>query len=64
MECRSCKRCMFYVPRLDSCIGRCRRRAPTLSGWPIMYHESWCGDYRLDETKLTGKKKSQNSEED
>jgi hypothetical protein len=50
MECRSCKRCMFYVPRPGDLVGRCRRHAPTMQGWPVMRPENWCGDYKLNET--------------
>lgn len=33
-------------------LGRCRRHAPTLGGWPAVYLDDWCGDHKLDETKL------------
>jgi hypothetical protein len=33
-------------------VGRCRRRSPTMSGWPAMYTTDWCGDHKLDEEKL------------
>jgi len=32
-------------------LGRCRRHAPTMSGWPVMFLTDWCGDHKLDETK-------------
>ncbi len=32
-------------------FGRCRKRAPTLSGWPAMFGTDWCGDHKLDENK-------------
>lgn len=32
-------------------IGRCRRHAPTMSGYPVVYENDWCGDHKLDETK-------------
>jgi hypothetical protein len=32
-------------------IGRCRRRSPTISGYPGVYPTDWCGDHKLDETK-------------
>ena len=32
-------------------FGRCRRHAPTLSGWPAMFGTDWCGDHKLDENK-------------
>jgi len=33
-------------------LGRCRRHAPTLGGWPAVYSPDWCGDHKLDENKL------------
>lgn len=46
-----CKTCMFYVPKKTK-VGRCRRNAPTMSGWPVMFPTDWCGNHKLDETKL------------
>ena len=49
-----CRTCMWYVEkaaRLDKVIGRCRRHAPTLSGFPVVYGDDWCGDHKLDEEK-------------
>ena len=33
-------------------IGRCRRHAPMMNGWPVMFITDWCGDHKLDENKL------------
>jgi hypothetical protein len=33
-------------------FGRCRRHAPTMSGFPAVYGTDWCGDHKLDETKI------------
>lgn len=33
-------------------IGRCRRHAPTVGGYPVVYKSDWCGDHRLDENKV------------
>lgn len=41
-----CKTCMYFVPK-DGTLGRCRRHAPTLSGWPAVYESDWCGDHKL-----------------
>ncbi|MEE9220022.1 MAG: hypothetical protein V3U34_00595 [candidate division NC10 bacterium] len=53
MRCRSC---MYYVPKTvpggDHELGRCRRHAPTMSGWPAIFPADWCGDHKLDEGKL------------
>jgi hypothetical protein len=33
-------------------LGRCRRHAPTMSGYPAVFEHDWCGDHKLDENKL------------
>jgi hypothetical protein len=47
-----CDTCYFYVPKGETRLGRCRRRAPTLNGWPAVYDSDWCGDHKLDENKI------------
>ena len=60
-----CATCMYFVrkhterPRTDEIaveddkvVGRCRRHAPTMNGWPVMFPGDWCGDHKLDENKL------------
>ena len=52
-----CRTCMHFAPKTPAegdiiVIGRCRRRAPTLDGWPVMYLTDWCGDHKLDETRV------------
>jgi hypothetical protein len=60
-----CKTCIWYVEKqrqrigtADSdvnplkVIGRCRRHAPTMGGYPVVFVNDWCGDHRLDENKL------------
>ena len=61
-----CSTCMFYVPKIPDvrdlregepavepvALGRCRRHAPTMNGWPVMFAADWCGDHKLDETKV------------
>jgi hypothetical protein len=32
-------------------LGRCRRHAPTMSGYPAVFEADWCGDHKLDEQK-------------
>jgi hypothetical protein len=34
-------------------IGRCRRHAPSMNGYPVVFVTDWCGDHKLDENKLT-----------
>lgn len=38
-------------PTGRSDVGRCRRHAPTMSGYPVVFVADWCGDHRLDESK-------------
>lgn len=61
-----CATCMWYVPKRPPAdrapasdalgrvveLGRCRRHAPTMGGYPAVYPADWCGDHKLDETKL------------
>ena len=39
-----------YDPR--GSIGRCRRNAPTMKGFPIVFEQDWCGEHRIDENKI------------
>jgi len=56
MRCRSC---MWFVVKLSlrksldpkGDLGRCRRHAPTLGGYPAVFEGDWCGDHKLDESK-------------
>jgi len=51
----SCASCMWFVPKLRpgsevaSPLGRCRRHAPTMAGYPAVFRSDWCGDHKLDE---------------
>ena len=52
-----CKTCIWYVTKLsdqlqNSEVGRCRRHAPTMNGYPVVFNSDWCGDHRLDESKI------------
>jgi hypothetical protein len=48
-----CWSCMFFVPKKEGgSLGRCRRHAPTLGGWPAAFVNDWCGDHKLDENKI------------
>jgi len=55
-----CKTCMWFVqkrPNLAAqivghpAIGRCRRHAPSMNGYPVVFMTDWCGDHKLDENK-------------
>lgn len=54
MRCRSC---IWFAAKGTGdhrgAIGRCRRHAPMISGFPVVFETDWCGDHRLDEAKLT-----------
>jgi Pyruvate/2-oxoacid:ferredoxin oxidoreductase delta subunit len=58
-----CMTCIWYIPkqRIGTSnsdinplaeIGRCRRHAPTMGGYPVVYMTDWCGDHRIDENKV------------
>lgn len=47
-----CATCMWFAKKGEGDLGRCRRRAPELSGYPAVFVTDWCGDHKLDETKL------------
>jgi hypothetical protein len=42
----SCSTCRFFVPKRAE-DGRCRRHAPTMDGYPVVYTADWCGDHKL-----------------
>jgi hypothetical protein len=49
-----CKSCIWFAakpsqPGEYTNIGRCRRHAPTMSGYPVVYVNDWCGDHKLNE---------------
>ena len=56
-----CKTCIWFVGKEPQAltvtvksqeVGRCRRHAPTMGGYPVVYMTDWCGDHRLDENKI------------
>ena len=44
-----CKTCIYYVRKGGTKVGRCRRHAPTMTGFPVVYETDWCGDHKLNE---------------
>ena len=43
-----CNTCMYFVEKGDEDnVGRCRRNAPTIKGWPVIFPGDWCGDHKL-----------------
>lgn len=53
-----CATCMWSVVKMGSTateqgrLGRCRRHAPTMGGFPAVFENDWCGDHKLDELKI------------
>ena len=57
-----CRTCMWFVPKVTKQdtdapafvpnVGRCRRHAPTMSGYPVVFVDDWCGDHKLNEEAL------------
>jgi hypothetical protein len=53
-----CKTCMWYAPKVTALgddtakIGRCRRHAPTMNGYPAVFSADWCGDHKVDEERV------------
>ena len=46
-----CATCMWFVRKVDSILGRCRKNAPAPQGFVPVYESDWCGQHRLDEAK-------------
>ena len=53
-----CATCMWFVEKqrsgptnADRFLGRCRRHAPTMNGFPAVFNQDWCGDHKLGENK-------------
>ncbi len=52
MKCATCMWCVEKeVPEGTKRVGRCRRHAPTMNGYPVVFMVDWCGDHKLDENK-------------
>ena len=60
-----CRTCMSFVTKKaiesklaesleisDVSLGRCRRHAPTMNGFPVVFSSDWCGDHKIDEEKM------------
>jgi len=61
-----CKTCWMFVKKAVSPeksigktekddrgdIGRCRKHAPTMNGYPVVFETDWCGDHKVDENKI------------
>lgn len=55
-----CTTCMWFVAKDTTVernadapsVGRCRRHAPTMNGYPVVFDNDWCGDHKLNENSL------------
>ena len=55
-----CKTCMWFVPKIKDGtrdgvsydLGRCRKHAPTMTGYPAVWVNDFCGDMKIDENKI------------
>jgi len=57
----ACDTCMWFAIKLARSgaasaetghVGRCRRHAPTMNGYPVVFEKDWCGDHKLDENRV------------
>lgn len=52
----NCSTCMWFVAKVSTggstTLGRCRRHAPSMQGYPAVFGTDWCGDHKLDEEAL------------
>lgn len=46
-----CATCMWYAEKRAP-LGRCRRHAPSMNGYPAVFEKDWCGDHKLSETAI------------
>src|SRR3972149_11847709 len=60
-----CGFCIYFVPKGAPIagLGRCRRHAPTLNGWPAVFVSDFCGDHKLDDVVLARATAEQQSRE-
>lgn len=46
-----CETCIWFAEKLLP-VGRCRRHAPSMSGYPVVFDTDWCGDHKLNEEAI------------
>ena len=58
----TCISCMYCVPKKSNTnkdveeIGRCRRNAPTMKGYPVIKpYFDWCGEHKLGSNPVRDK---------
>ena len=58
-ELARCTSCMYYVGKVNMegqmLVGRCRKNAPTMTGFPVVFPTDFCGNHKLNENILTTK---------
>ena len=48
-----CVSCMWFIAKANEAredgvlLGRCRRGAPTMDGFPAVFEDDWCGRHKL-----------------
>lgn len=55
-----CATCWVFCPKatdrpvdpVKGPIGRCRDGSPSMRGYPVVFAMDWCGQHKLDETKI------------
>ena len=54
-----CATCRFFAPGAqDKMMGRCRRRAPTMGGYPVVFGDvDWCGEHKIGTNPSKARKK-------
>lgn len=53
-----CNSCRYYVPK--KCYingGACRRSAPTMTGYPVVFESDWCGEHKLGSNPIRDEQK-------
>lgn len=52
-----CSTCTNYAPK-NEYIGRCRRNAPTMKGFPAVFPSDWCGEHKMNDVLVAERKKN------
>ena len=40
------------LEKVTNTVSRCRKNAPTMSGYPVVFEDDWCGEHKFDEGKV------------
>lgn len=52
-----CSTCTNYAPK-NEYIGRCRRNAPTMKGFPAVFPSDWCGEHKMNDALVAERNKN------